>query len=79
MDRRLRQLEIPVKTQDQLWDAIQKILVELGSNVCKKLVDAMPTHINDVIKANGGYTKWYIIIYQSFNVKKLFFKWFFFI
>ena len=58
MDRRPRQLEIPVRTQDQLWDAIQKIWVELGSDVCKKLVDTMPTRINDVIKANGGYTKW---------------------
>ena len=58
MDRRLRRLEIPVRTQDQLWDAIQKIWVELGSDVCKKLVDTMPTRINDVIKANGGYTTW---------------------
>lgn len=58
MDRRLRRLDTPVKTQDQLWDAIQKIWVELGVDVCKKLVDTMPTRINDVIKANGGYTKW---------------------
>lgn len=58
MDRRLRRLGTPVRTQDQLWDAIQKIWVELGSDVCKKLVDTMPTRINDVIRANGGYTKW---------------------
>ena len=58
MDRRLRQLKIPVRTQDQLWDAIQKIWVELGSDICKKLVDTIPTRINDVIKANGGYMKW---------------------
>ena len=58
MDRRLRRLETPVRTQDHLWDAIQKIWVELGSDVCKKLVDTMPTRINDVIRANGGYTRW---------------------
>ena len=58
MDRRLRRLETPVGTQDQLWDAIQKIWVELGSDVCKKLVDTMLTRINDIIKINGGYTKW---------------------
>ena len=28
IDRRLRQLETPIRTQDQLWDAIQKIWVE---------------------------------------------------
>jgi hypothetical protein len=58
IDWRLRQLETPVRTQDQLWDAIQKIWVELGEAVCKKLVDTMPTRINDVIKAKGGYTRW---------------------
>ena len=58
MDQRLRRFETPVRTQDQLWDAIQKIWVELGNDVCKKLVDTMPTRINDVIKAKGGYTRW---------------------
>ncbi len=58
MDRRLRRLETPVRTQDQVWDAIQKIWVELGNDVCKKLVDTMPARINDVIRANGGYTRW---------------------
>ena len=58
MDRCLRRLETPVRTQDQVWDAIQKIWVELGNDVCKKLVDTMPARINDVIRANGGYTRW---------------------
>ena len=58
MDRRLRRLETPVRTQDQVWDAIQKIWVELGVDACKNLVDTMPTRINDVIRANGGYTRW---------------------
>jgi len=58
MDRRLRRLETPVRIQDQVWDAIQKIWVELEADVCKKLVDTMPTRINDVIRANGGYTRW---------------------
>jgi hypothetical protein len=58
MDRRLRRLETPVRTQDQVWDAIQKIWVELGDDVCKKLVDTMPARINDVIRAKGGYTRW---------------------
>ena len=58
MDRCLRRLETPVRTQDQVQDAIQKIWVELGADVCKKLVDTMPTRINDVIRANGGYTRW---------------------
>ena len=58
MDCHLRRLETPVRTQDQVWDAIQKIWVELGNDVCKKLVDTMPAHINDVIRANGGYTRW---------------------
>ena len=58
MDCYLRHLKIPVRTQDQVWDAIQKIWVELGNDVCKKLVDTMPARINDVIRANGGYTRW---------------------
>ena len=58
MNRRLRCLETSVKTQDQVWDAIQKIWVELGVDVCKNLVDTMPTRINDVIKASEGYTRW---------------------
>ncbi|POG69876.1 hypothetical protein GLOIN_2v1439390, partial [Rhizophagus irregularis DAOM 181602=DAOM 197198] len=58
MDRRLRRLETPIRTQDQMWDAIQKIWVELKNDVCKKLVDTMPDRINDVIRANGGYTRW---------------------
>lgn len=58
MDGRLRCLKIPVRTQDDVWDAIQKIWVKLGGDVCKKLVDTMPARINDVIKANGSYTRW---------------------
>ena len=58
MDRRLRRLETPVRTQDDVWDAIQRIWVELENDVYKKLVDTMPPRINDVIKANGGYTRW---------------------
>jgi hypothetical protein len=58
MDRRLRCLEVPIRTQDEVWEAIQKIWIKLGEDVCKKLVDTMPARINDVIKANGGYTRW---------------------
>ena len=57
MDRCLRRLETPVRTQDQVWDAIQKIWVELENDVYKKLVDIMPARINDIIRANRGYMR----------------------
>ena len=42
MDRRLKRLETPVRTQDEVWDAVLSFWIELGNDVCKKLVETMP-------------------------------------
>ena len=58
IDRRLRKLETRVHSQDQLWEAIQKIWVEMDDEFLTTLINSMPDRIEDVIKAKGGYTRW---------------------
>ena len=58
IDRRLRKLETRVHSQDQLWEAIQKIWVEMDNEFLTTLINSMPERIEDVIKAKGGYTRW---------------------
>ena len=58
MDRRLRRYSIGIHTQDQLWDAIQKVWVEMDIEFIHTLINSMPERINDVINARGGYTRW---------------------
>src|SRR3954469_5895835 len=58
VDRRLRKLETRVHSQDQLWEAIQKIWVEMDNEFLTTLINSMPERIEDVIKAKGGYTRW---------------------
>ncbi|RIA96786.1 hypothetical protein C1645_814989 [Glomus cerebriforme] len=56
--RRLRKLETWIYSQDQLWEAIQKIWIEMDNEFLFKLINSMPERIEDVIKAKGGYTRW---------------------
>ncbi|GBC05935.1 hypothetical protein RclHR1_06510002 [Rhizophagus clarus] len=58
IDRRLRKLENQVHNQDQLWDAIQKIWIEMDDEFLSRLINSMPQRIEDVIKVKGGYTRW---------------------
>ena len=58
MDRRLRRYSIGIHTQDQLWDAIQKVWVEMDIEFIHTLINSMPEHINDVINVRGRYTRW---------------------
>jgi len=54
----LRRLSAGIHTQDQLWDAIQKVWVEMDNEFLTRLIESMPQRINDVISAKGGYTRW---------------------
>jgi len=47
-----------ITNKDDLWEELQKILVEPNRDLCRKLIGTMPRRIIDVIKAKGGYTKW---------------------
>src|SRR5262249_21686913 len=56
VDRRLRKLPVRISGKEDLWDKIQDIWNEIEVDVCMKLIESMPRHINDVIKAKGDYT-----------------------
>jgi len=58
IDRHLRRLDNPVHNQEQLWEAIQDIWVEIDDDYLTRLIESMPERINDVINAKGGYTRW---------------------
>ena len=45
-------------TKDELWDQIQVEMEERNKELCRKLIGTMPERVRDVIKANGGYTRW---------------------
>ena len=47
-----------ITNKDDLWEELQKILVEPNRDLCRKLIGTMPRRIIDVIKAKGGHTKW---------------------
>jgi transposase len=58
IDRRMRRSSAGFHTQDQLWDAVQKAWVEMDIEFLNRLIESMPERIDDVIRANGGYTRW---------------------
>jgi len=58
MDRRLRNLDEHIKNKSDLWDKIQNVWNSIEVDVCTKLIQTMPTRINDVFIAKGGYTTW---------------------
>lgn len=53
--RRLRNLRRPPKSREDLWDKIQGIWNEIDVDTCRKLIETMPQHIKDALKAKGGY------------------------
>jgi len=58
IDRRLRQLPDNITSAEDLWNKIQLMWSQMDTDFCLKLIDTMPQRIKDVLKANGGYTKW---------------------
>ena len=47
-----------ISNKEELWDVLQPILAETNKDLCRKLIGTMPERIIDVLRANGGYTKW---------------------
>lgn len=58
VDRRLRQLPGEISSMDDLWSKIQLVWNQIDTDFCIKLIDTMPQRIKDILRANGGYTKW---------------------
>jgi transposase len=56
--RQLKQKQVIVRTKDQLWIELEKILIEKNKELCRKLISTMPRRVLDLIKAKGGHTKW---------------------
>jgi transposase len=58
IDRRLRKLPSKITSKKDLWEKIQDIWNQISIIDCLKLIETMPTRIQDVLKAKGSYTRW---------------------
>ena len=58
LKRRLAEYEIPPKGILELWDRVEEEWNKIPSKVCQNLIESMPRHVEAVIKAKGGYTKY---------------------
>ena len=58
VDRHLRNLPSQITSKSDLWDKLQGVWEGINLETCTKLIDTMPERIRDVLKANGGYTRW---------------------
>jgi DDE superfamily endonuclease/Transposase len=58
VDRHLRNLPSQITSKSDLWDKLQGVWEGINLETCTKLIDTMPEHIRDILKANGGYTRW---------------------
>lgn len=45
-------------TPDDLWDGIQEIMGKENRELCRKLISSMPSRVQAVINAKGGYIKY---------------------
>jgi len=55
---RINRREVQPKTLDELWVAIQEEWGKITVDFINKLVDGMPKHVEAVLKAKGGSTKY---------------------
>ena len=55
---RINRREVRPKTLDELWVAIQEEWGKITVDFINKLVDGMPKHVEAVLKAKGGSTKY---------------------
>ena len=58
IDKRRRRLHVEIDDPDELWEAIQKVWVEMDMDYLNKLIESMSQRVMDVYKAKGGYTEW---------------------
>ena len=42
----------------KLWEHVEKEWDKIPVDICTKLIESMPKHIAEVLKAKGGYTKY---------------------
>ena len=58
LKRILAEYEIPPKGILELWDRVEEEWNKIPSEVCQNPIESMPRHVEAVIKAKGGYTKY---------------------
>jgi len=58
LKRRLGEYEVPPKGILELWEHVEKEGNEIDAQICKDLIESVPRHVNAVLQARGGYTKY---------------------
>lgn len=58
VDHHLRRLEHPPKNKTDLWEQLCSIWEGIEIDFVQKLISSMPTCVNNVVQAKGGYTRW---------------------
>ena len=58
LKRQLRKYSDPPKVAHELWNRLVDEWNGISPRFCQSLIESMPRHIQAVIKANGGHTKY---------------------
>lgn len=58
VDRRLRLSATLPTCKDDLWEKIQVVWQNIEVEYVQKLIRTMPTRVDDLLAAKGGYTRW---------------------
>ena len=58
LKRRLAEYEVEPKGMLELWERVQVEWDKIEPEVCQKLIESMPKHVEAVLKAKGGYTRY---------------------
>ena len=45
-------------TKDELWEAVEELMMDENKDMCRNLIASMPSRVQAVINAKGGYTKY---------------------
>ena len=56
LKRRLAEYPEPPKGRLELWERIQEEWYKIEVEECQRLIESMPRRVQEVIKAQGGYT-----------------------
>ena len=52
----LKEYDEPPSGVNELWERVQKVWEEIQAEVCQNLIVSMPSRIQAIVKAQGGYT-----------------------
>jgi hypothetical protein len=73
LKRKLKSYPEEPKGIEKLWERVQEQWDNIDNSECQKLIECMPRRVEAVMRARGGYTKyWNIIVWCSrMTLKKL--------